>query len=126
MAKIYRYNENIFKDLMLNALMFDEDISSKRFRSDFQNEIIDILGYVLTDINDVKYLNFDITNDDGYYKITAYNILTALWFSGIFPIETKEILIKNSFQYGNIHYKFNKKNNTFTYKNVSNDENRND
>ena len=126
MAKIYRYNENIFKDLMLNALMFDEDISSKRFRSDFQNEVLDILGYVLTDNKDIKYLDFDITNDNGYYKITAYNILTALWFNGIFPIETKEVLINNTFQYENKHYKFNKKTNQFTYNIVSNDKNRND
>ena len=123
MAKIYRYNENIFRDLMLNALMFDEDISSKRFRSDFQNEVLDILGYVLTDNRDIKYLDFDITKNDGYYKIIAYNILTALWFKGLFPIETKEILTKNSFQYENIHYKFNSKTNTFTYNTIKNDKN---
>lgn len=126
MAEIYEYDENIVNGLLLKALIFEEDISSKRFKSEFQDDMIDLLGYVLKNVNDIKHLDFNISNDDGYYKVTAHNILTALWFKGLFPIETKEVLMNNSFQFEDTVYRFDKQTNTFTYNTIKNDKNRND
>jgi hypothetical protein len=68
------------------------------------------------------YLDFDIIkNDGGSYNIIGKNAISALWLSGIIPIDVQAILDNNKFIIDDVKYTYNKKTNKLTYKIIDNE-----
>lgn len=111
MAKYYKFNENILQDALFENLLNNIDISTKNFQENLKKDIESFLKKILKDETFIKNLDFNIVNDDNYYRVIANNLITALWFSGIFPLNIGEIIIKKIFIHEDKIYEFDKKNN---------------
>lgn len=120
MNTVYRWNINPFQDLLLRTLMFDVDISDKKLKREINESLCFILENILYNEEDIIYLDFNITNKNGHYKITGKNILTALWFSGIFPQDCESVLNNNNIIIGDKKYMFNQKTKNLTIEIIKN------
>lgn len=114
MATIYRYNLNPFTDLLLKAMIYGVDISNKKTKQELNNSFTYILKNVLENEEDIVYLDFEISNNNNYFKVTGKNAISSLWLSGILPPNIQNTF-NNSFIIGNRKYRFNKKTKILTY-----------
>ena len=59
----------------------------------------------------IKFFEYDLKYDKNGEAITIkpYNIICALWFIGIFPIDTEDVFKKNRFENKNKIYSFDEK-----------------
>jgi hypothetical protein len=115
MGRTYRWDENPFQDFLFKSLMFGADISDKDFEADIYVGFVTILEYFVPHKIDTQYLDFEIKGNDGYYKVVAKNAISALWLSGIFPKNPKQVNDTNEYVIENMKYKFNTKMNKLTY-----------
>jgi len=118
MGKKYEWYKNPLIDMILSFLSsmtkhnknFDIDVINNYIRNEIIKIIVDICGN-----SHLKYLEFDLKIDKfaDKFEIIPYNFITALWFSGYFPINVKEINDENRFfiksgGYYSFDYKTNK------------------
>lgn len=70
----------------------------------------------LVDIENLLELDFKVESDDdgNYFRVVSNNMVTALWFSGIFPKNIVEVNKKNFYFYKNKKYVFNPQKKTLT------------
>jgi len=116
MGSKYVFGYNPLKDYLLQLIITDSDVTNKRMRGDIYAAFIFILQNVLNNENDVIHLDFDINGDKDHVKLVGNNAITALWLSGIFPINIEDALTKDSFLIGDIQYTYNKKSKRLTHK----------
>lgn len=109
MGNLHKWNYNPFQDFLIRSLMFGADISDETLRGDIHAAFTYILQNVLENENDVVHLDFKIVNNDEHYKIVGKNAISAVWLSGIFPLNSELMLKNNVFQIGNRKYTYNKK-----------------
>jgi hypothetical protein len=107
MARTYQSNINPFQDFLLASMMQGADLSDKENETDIYVALVTILEYIESNKNDTQYLDFEIKEKDGYYKIVANNAISALWLSGIFPKSPRIVMNNNEYIVDNIKYKFN-------------------
>ena len=107
MAIAYEWNSNPFQDLLVNMLLNDQDISDKRMKKEINAIYIDFLENVLNDPEDSLLLDFEIKRKKGAYQVIGKNIISALWFSGIFYPNVDEIMETNEVILGDEKYRFN-------------------
>ena len=119
MANKYEWDKNPISDFFLQNLINDIDISKKKNFDDIRENLSSFIEYFLEEENDIVYLDFSIKKDKfGGFNIVANNIVTALWFSGIIPRDTNDVLNKNKFEFDNKKYTFNKKTKVLTTKTI--------
>jgi len=107
MANKYEWGINPIKDFFIQNLIDDVDISKKEYFETVYKELMDFIELLIPDKEDIKYLDFDIKKDKfGNYKIIANNIIVALWFQGIIPVESNEIIINNKLIFNGFEYTF--------------------
>lgn len=117
MASNYTWDENPIRDFFLQNIQNDVDISIKKNFEDIQNNLKTFIEHFLDEENDVVYLDFTIKKDNfDNFSVIANNIVTALWFSGIIPQDTNEVLKANKFVFDGMEYVFNKKTKVLTIK----------
>ena len=117
MANLYLWGINPFQDILLESIMQSIDISNKDIKNDIDIKFMSILKYVVKNENDIVYLNFDVINNNEYFKVRGNNIISALWLSGIIPDNIETIMTNNRFKIKNREYHYSEKTNELTYKN---------
>lgn len=109
MAEVYKFDRNPFSDYLVSAIIMGYDISD----DESMNEIYSAFGGMIStyhgNVNELRYLDFDIVNKDKYFRVMPKNILTALWFVGIFPRDSKKVMDENTFTIDGEKFTFNKK-----------------
>ena len=116
MGKIYKWNTNPFQDYLFRSILIGVDIGDKEFEADIYVAFVTILEYFLGNNKDSDHLDFEIRKKSGYFKVVAKNAITALWLSGIFPRNPKQVLNSNECVVENIKYRFNNKTKKLTYR----------
>lgn len=111
MGSNYNWNINPFQNYLFRSILSNIDISNKEIEVDIYVEFATILKYFLPDDRFINYLDFEIKNNNGHYKVVAKNAISALWISGIFPKSPASVLKTNEFVLEDIKYKFNPKTN---------------
>lgn len=121
MGSKYVWGTNPFQDFLFGWLMDtdeDIDISDGDVEVDIYVAFTTILKYFKNNEKYEKYLDYEIKKDDICFKVVAKNALTALWLSGIFPINPEDVLNENRFEVGDRVYRFNEKTKRLTYKQI--------
>ena len=119
MASKYKWNENPINDFFLQNIMNDVDISKKKNYDNIHDGLTAFLEYFLEEENDIVYLDFSIKRDKfGSFNVVANNIVTALWFTGVIPRDTNDVLKKNKFVFDDVEYTFNKRSKLLKIKNL--------
>ena len=119
MASRYKWNENPINDFFLQNIMNDVDISKKKNYDNIHDGLTTFLEYFLEEENDIVYLDFSIKKDKfGSFNVVANNIVTALWFTGVVPRDTNDVLKKNKFVFDDVEYTFNKRSKLLKIKNL--------
>lgn len=120
MGRSYEFGYNPFRDFLLISLEYDLDISDKKLKKEIHESFRYILENVLNNPEEVIYLDFEITNNDKYFKLVGKNAITALWLSGIIPSDADNILKSNTFIISDRKYVYNTKKKELTYKLIQN------
>jgi len=116
MGRTYKWGINPFQDFLFKSIMYGADISSNEFEADIYVSFATMLEYMLPEKMDAELLDFEIKKKSGYFKVVPKNAVTALWLSGIFPNNPKEVVVTNIFQIENMRYRFNEKTKKLTYR----------
>jgi hypothetical protein len=111
---------NPFQDLLVKAMLFNADVASEKSKKGVADAFSFILRNFLEYEGDVVYLDFEITDEDGYVKVTGNNSITALWLSGMIPDDTALILKHNRVIIGNRKYVYNTKTRKLTFTVIKN------
>ena len=115
MGKSYSWDVNPFQDFLFGSIMNGVDITDKEIETEIYMAFFSILEYYVPDENQKIYLDFEIRNKKGSFKVVAKNIITALWLSGIFPSNLKKVMVDNEYIIENMKYKYNQKTKKLTY-----------
>lgn len=115
MGSEYRFGINPFQDFLMESLMYEVDISDKQFISEITSSFKIILGEMLENPKEVLFLEFDIKNIDGHYKLIGKNSVSALWLSGIIVDDASLIMRNDKFKLGNKLFTYDKKTNELSY-----------
>jgi hypothetical protein len=109
--------ENILRNILLHELFLSEEKYSNYFFDKLHEYCIDLIIDIYKtaydkeiDVN--KYYDMDIIFDNSgdSIKIVCYNIISALFFSNIFPPDNLDkIMLLNKFEFNKKIYTFNKK-----------------
>lgn len=116
MASKYITGINPFRDFIFTSIMYGVDVTDNDIKNDIHNSMIFILENVLDDLDELKYLDFDIVKRNNVIRVVGNNIISALWLSGIIPYETEEILKRNRLEFNDYIYTFNNKKRKLTWK----------
>ena len=116
MASDYGWGINPFQDFLFETLQSDIDISDEEMEADIYIGFTTILQYFKNNEKYENYLDYEIKKNDICFKIVANNALTALWLSGIIPINPENVIIENKFEIGDRLYRFNEKTKRLTYR----------
>ena len=92
MAESYKWGYNPMKDIILEYLQANIDISTSDNKAVLYGNFGEIVNYFSNDVNDVTYMDFDVEKKGNYYKIKGNNFPTALWLSGCFPQNPKTLM----------------------------------
>jgi len=112
MGELFDVDTNPLADILLAAMMEDgEKLLDEENIIYLYQEIYEYLTMTITKMDDVDYLDFDIVSDKSidFIQIKAKNMVTALWFCGIFPDDNKEIDRKGKYIYMGKQYSFSKR-----------------
>jgi hypothetical protein len=101
--------QNPFQDILVKAMLLHADVADEKSKGGVTDAFSFILRNFLENEGDIVYLNFEITDEDGYVKVTGNNSVTALWLSGIIPDDTAAILEHNRIIIGDRKYVYNTK-----------------
>lgn len=117
MGVMYEWGNNPIRDFLFHLILQGNDISDDEYIGGVADNIIYILKHLGIGPECISHLDFEIRKKkDGYHKIIAHNMLTAMWFSGFFIKDCGLILENNSITLEGIQYKYNKKNKKLTWK----------
>lgn len=112
MNEVFDSNKNPLADIILSAMVMDNEkfVDNENIVFLYQ-EIYDYLTFVLDDEYDAELLNFDITthNKCDYVEIKPLNLISGLWFSGIFPQEPKKVENNGNYRFRGKEYSHNKR-----------------
>lgn len=112
-----KLNENPIRDFLFQLMILDYDITHDEMKDTIYNTII----YILQEMNvkSIEYLDYKIKKiKNEHIKVVANNIITALWFSGIFPLDPDKIYKKNEMIYNDKQIKFNNKTKKLLWKKI--------
>lgn len=107
MANLYNFGYNPFEDYLIRLLMYNTNISDKKLKSEINNIFIHILENILDNENDLVFLDFEIQKTNEYYKVSGKNAISAVWLSGIFPLDVAQYVKENEFNIGDKIFQYN-------------------
>lgn len=117
MGNKYEWNINPFQDFLLASLLYNTDITDKELEIEIYVAFSSLLNYIASySEKELELLDFDIKKRKNKFMIIGNNFISALWLSGIFPENPKQIINKNEYLVDNKNYKFNTKTKKLTYK----------
>jgi len=116
MGSSYVYGMNPFRDFLVESLKYGVDVGSKRQKRDIDTSFKFILENVLNNEKEAVHLDFEITNQNGWYKVVGKNPPSALWLSGILVENVDTMLDMKVFTIGDRRYKYDKKKGELTFK----------
>jgi hypothetical protein len=116
MGNLYRFGYNPFQDFLLKSIMYGTDISDEKLKPEIQNAFQYILQNILQNGNEAVYLDFEIRKTEQHYKVVGKNAMSAVWLSGIFPMNAHLMMKNNVFKIGDRTYKYNPKTCELSYK----------
>jgi len=122
MGRIYESDINPFQDFLFTSMIHGIDLTKKEFEEDIYVGFVQILEYIVQDKYDTQHLDFEIKGKDGYYKVVANNVVSALWLSGIFPKNTKMVMNSSEYVIEDLKYKYNPKTKKLTYQFINKTE----
>ena len=110
MGDNYPFGENVLRDFLFQLQLLGNDISA----DEFQEGIEDNTKYILSGMGvhhiDLQYLDFKFKKyGEGHIRVMPNNIVSALWFIGVFPENCETAFLTNSVIHGGLRYKFNRK-----------------
>ena len=101
---VYVDSPTVMSDFIENLMLSSFDFKNR-------NDLYNIVWYILESgsfVNDdhLHYLDFDVNVDDdgSNIRIIANNIVTALWFSNIFPKDPDRCYIDNKYEDSKSYY----------------------
>lgn len=110
MGNSYEHNRNMLNDFLLQLQLLGNDIAAPEFKEGIEENTMFMLQGMGIPYEDLQYLDFKLKKDgEIYVRVMAHNIVSALWFSGIFPENCESAFLNNSAVIGGIKYKFNKR-----------------
>ena len=120
MGSEYIWGVHPFRDILVNSMFLDVDISHKNSKRDINTAFKYILENLLINRAEVVYLDFEISKNENHYKLIGKNAISALWLSGIIPSDATLILESSTFIIGDRKYKYNKRTKELTYSIIKN------
>ena len=115
MGLLYEWGMNPFQDFLFKSIIFGADIGDEENNEDIYIGFVTILEYFLDDMTNTQYLDFEIKTNGVRHRLIPNNIITALWFMMIFPVNIRNVLAKNEYVVDGIKYKYNPKTKKITY-----------
>ena len=109
MGSEYIWGRNPFQDFLINSLYLNIDISNKIVKRDIDTAFKYILENLLRNEKEAVYLDFEIINNENYFRVRGKNSISALWLSGFIPNDATLIMKNNTFIIGDKKYQYNKK-----------------
>jgi hypothetical protein len=112
MANLYDSQQYPLMDIILTNMMYTKnnlcDMGMKRH---IYTACVSRLLTLLYDQTQVRYLDFDLKCDKSgdFVEIISNNIITALWFCGIFPYNVEDVILKNKYHLEDGYYSFSEK-----------------
>ena len=105
MASLYSFGYNPFEDYLIQSLMHNVDISNEKL--EIHNTFTYILENILDNTRDLIYLDFEIIKTNEYYKILGKNTISAIWLSGIFPLNVAQTIEENEINISDKIFQYN-------------------
>lgn len=104
--------EYVLADIILAKMLFHGSEVKKQYMQ--EGIRAECFSYLNMKLNNNQYLNhfdysLDIDKFGNKVEIVPENIITALWFIGIFPLHINVVLKENTYYYKGFKYTFNKK-----------------
>ena len=110
-------NESPIRDFFFQLMMLEYDLSEEEMINSLYSTIHYMLEQMDVGTDPMEYLDFNIKKKDmNYLKVIANNIVTALWFTGIIPLNPDSVYENNEMRYNGKLYKFNNKTKKLTWK----------
>lgn len=117
MGNKYNAEENPIRDFLFQLMIMGYDISDDEIRDTIDETIVYMLESMGIGYGNIKYLDYDIKKVRGeHIKVVPENFITALWFSGIVPLNCDSAYEKNQFTYNGKLYTFNRKTKKISWK----------
>ena len=117
MASEYKWDYNVFQDILMTALLNNVDINDINFKSKLNGVFSQIIINFLQNKNDIIYLNFDIEELGCKYELVGNNFITALWLCCVFPDNVVDTMYESEFNCGDGCLVYNKKTKKLKFKN---------
>lgn len=110
MGSNYEFGINILRDFLLQLQLHDNDITHPDFGEGILENVMYLLQGMGVPYEDLQYLDYGLKKEGAEkVRIMPHNIVTALWFSGIYPESCENAFLNNSTVIQGLRYKFNKK-----------------
>lgn len=111
---------NPLASILLSYMMkSDSDFFNGEHIADLYYDLGDYLSFILVNQKDVELLDFDIESDvtGDFVEIKPNNLITGLWFCGIFPDNGFNVEKKKEYREDNMTYTYNKRKKEIKIKN---------
>jgi hypothetical protein len=125
MASNYEFDKNYLNDIMITEAISDGYEKEVDLHAIMIERCVNLIknAYASIQIGDIeRYIDFefDVDEEEKYIRVKCYNIISALWFCGIFPTNCREVYIDNSLTKNNILYTFDNKKKKLIIKKILN------
>jgi hypothetical protein len=116
--------ENYLRDLLVKNLFFSGYIIDENLLNATVQSCAEFIQYFYNnfniDIDIAKFVDFSLKVDKERVKVSLIcnNLLTALWFTNLYPKDFLDVISKNYYKYNDKIITFNKKKNKLIYKNI--------
>jgi hypothetical protein len=107
MGSLYSFGYNPFEDYLIQLLIHDVDVSDEKMKPEIHNAFVYILQNIMNNERELIFLDFEIVKTNKYYKILGKNAISALWLSGIFPLDVVQYVEENEFNIGDKLFEYN-------------------
>ena len=120
MANAYKWGVNPIQDFLVRSTIYGVDISDRKFKNEISSTIMFMIDNFMGNDEDSSHLDFEIKKQSDGIKIIGENAISAMWLSGIFPINVDDVVNSNKFIIENKEYVFNKKEKKLTCRDIIN------
>ena len=110
----YIERENSIRDYLLQLVKMNINFDDNSVKEEINKTILNFLENVLEYPEYVIHLDFEIKSDCGYVKVVGKNIISALWLSGLFPLDINSVITSNVYYDYDCKYVYNLKTNELT------------
>jgi len=109
MGSEYLWGRNPMQDTLLQMIALGVNVADKQFKEELNTIFTIILENVVTDKEDLVYLDFKIKKTNMHFQLIGNNIISALWLSGILPKNPTAVYENNICHIADTVYTFDKR-----------------